>query len=364
MSQLVVKGMDAFNVDEYGLAFIIKLVEKRVEVDLQIVKEKIESEKKIASQQSGSGISGALKGSYEKLKSSYEHWRDDKLTNELADKERWLSLWSKQAWDTLLLWPNLKNQSIDQIRSTFLSNRENELKLYLLLQEAVLTPIYCPIANFDKQLSERDMNKGLEVIARECGFPVEVAKSILKNTESFLKDINNYWGKVLTWSIAGTGAAILTAGLAAPLIAGAIGGAMGLAGAAATTAGLAAIGGGAIAAGGLGMAGGMQILIGGGALLGAVGGGSVANFISKLPKDAISVSMVKIVNYVTYLRTYFGEHNADAKRLCEKVLTAFLQFKHQAEKDYLLGFSKIEDPENAKKAMDIMHVTYKKLMKK
>jgi len=63
--------------------------------------------------------------------------------------------------------------------------------------------------------------------------------------------------------------AAITAGAAAPLIGGAIGGFMGLGGAAATSAGLAFLGGGAIAVGGLGMAGGTMVLIGGGALLGA-----------------------------------------------------------------------------------------------
>ena len=57
----------------------------------------------------------------------------------------------------------------------------------------------------------------------------------------------------------------VTGGLAAPAIGGLIGAAMGLYGAAATSAGLALLGGGAVAAGGLGMAGGTAFIIGGGA---------------------------------------------------------------------------------------------------
>jgi len=65
---------------------------------------------------------------------------------------------------------------------------------------------------------------------------------------------------------------------AAPAIGGAVGaGALGLSGAAASSAGLAAIGGGAIAAGGLGMAGGAAIVGATGAALGGTLGGVVSN---------------------------------------------------------------------------------------
>ena len=59
--------------------------------------------------------------------------------------------------------------------------------------------------------------------------------------------------------LAGAVLIAITGGLAAPLIGGAIGAAMGLSGAAAVSAGLAFLGGGAIAAGGLGMAGGTVV---------------------------------------------------------------------------------------------------------
>jgi hypothetical protein len=69
----------------------------------------------------------------------------------------------------------------------------------------------------------------------------------------------------------------ITAGLAAPAIGAAIGGLMGLSGAAATSAGLAFLGGGALAAGGFGMFGGTVAVIGGGALFGgAIGSNAFA----------------------------------------------------------------------------------------
>lgn len=79
------------------------------------------------------------------------------------------------------------------------------------------------------------------------------------------------WGRVAAVSAAGMALGAVTMGVAVPVIGAAVGGALGLSGAAATSAGLAALGGGSVAAGGFGMAGGTALLVG----LGAVGGAGV-----------------------------------------------------------------------------------------
>lgn len=83
---------------------------------------------------------------------------------------------------------------------------------------------------------------------------------------------NIKWGRVALLAAAGLGLGVLTAGLAAPLIGAAVGGVMGLSGAAATSAGLALLGGGSLAAGGLGMAGGTALIAGLGGVAGATAG--------------------------------------------------------------------------------------------
>lgn len=94
----------------------------------------------------------------------------------------------------------------------------------------------------------------------------------------FKRVVRRLQRKSVSWrkfaSIAAVGAilGILTMGLAAPVIGAAIGGAMGLSGAAATSAGLALLGGGSMAAGGFGMAGGTALLVG----LGGTAGGIAA----------------------------------------------------------------------------------------
>ena len=78
----------------------------------------------------------------------------------------------------------------------------------------------------------------------------------------------------------------LTAGAAAPFVAGAIGAAAGLAGAAALAHGLAVLGLGSLAAGGFGMAGGIWIVTGAGAVVGALGGSAAGALVQLGPVTA------------------------------------------------------------------------------
>lgn len=83
---------------------------------------------------------------------------------------------------------------------------------------------------------------------------------------------NVRWGRVAAASAAGVVLGVASMGFAAPVIGAALGGTLGLTGAAATSAGLAALGGGSVAAGGFGVAGGTALLTGLGALGGTVAG--------------------------------------------------------------------------------------------
>lgn len=113
----------------------------------------------------------------------------------------------------------------------------------------------------------------LEIAATDlaCLRPDDYA-TMTREFDALMKAVrrkNIKWGRVAVISAAGVGLGIATGGLAAPAIGGAVGGAMGLTGAAATSAGLAALGGGSIAAGGFGVAGGTLIISTAGGLLGA-----------------------------------------------------------------------------------------------
>jgi hypothetical protein len=107
---------------------------------------------------------------------------------------------------------------------------------------------------------------------------------------------NMKWGRIALLAAAGLGLGILTAGLAAPLIGAAVGAAMGLSGAAATTAGLALLGGGSLAAGGLGMAGGTALIAGVGGVAGATAAASTGQLTGwtsgQIVTDAITLRVL------------------------------------------------------------------------
>lgn len=97
------------------------------------------------------------------------------------------------------------------------------------------------------------------------GVPDAIFSRDYANFESFYKE-GGTWGWIIGTILAllGVVTLVFTGGTASPLVAGigsAVGGMMGLSGAAATSAGLAFLGGGSLAAGGFGMAGG-AVLIG------------------------------------------------------------------------------------------------------
>ena len=106
--------------------------------------------------------------------------------------------------------------------------------------------------------------------------------------------------KVVAVVAGGAAVGVLTGGLAAPLIGGAVGGALGLSGAAATSAGLALLGGGSVAAGGLGMAGGTAI-IAGTAGVGVAGVGAAGTWLAGAPPTDVVVESAKLEVLFEYL---------------------------------------------------------------
>jgi hypothetical protein len=104
---------------------------------------------------------------------------------------------------------------------------------------------------------------------------------------------NVRWGRVAAASAAGLVVGVASMGVAAPVIGAAVGGALGLSGAAATSAGLAALGGGSVAAGGFGVAGGTALLTGLGALGGA-GVGAAGSRMAGLSSSQVVAAAVKL----------------------------------------------------------------------
>jgi hypothetical protein len=188
------------------------------------------------------------------------------------------------------------------------TNLENlcscKTQAFLVLLELVAFRAYYPFNSEGSKsvkglsLDNNTRKEFLNHTAQELGFSFSQVSDLDDAITSTINSITGRWWKMGAGVIAGLGLGALTMGIAAPFIGGLIGGAMGLSGAAATSAGLAALGGGALTAGGFGMAGGTFILVGGGALLGLGVGATSGSYISYMNEGSALIEAVKLEVFI------------------------------------------------------------------
>lgn len=169
-----------------------------------------------------------------------------------------------------------------------------------------------PFADIERVLDSRTRTRTLGAVAISLGGDVD--EDDVERFDAWLMEAEEASrSKALKWVLIGLGgvAGVATAGLAAPVIGAAIGGAMGLSGAAAASAGLAAVGGGSLAAGGLGMAGGTAIIMATGGGLG-LGLGKLVG--STITPERIEVEAIKLFALVRALDYYAGRSLRHADR--------------------------------------------------
>ena len=357
--------VNILDIGVYGLATVIRLIEVRVNYDIVQTVSKQESKTKQVE-----GLKSATKGFALNLRTNRAENKAIKLDLISKRKKQWLDLWCEKAWQALSqvghsdITIDLRNKSLQQLLNALSSNEETRIKLFLVLQEAVLTDVYGNIEGFsDRNLSEHSVKKSCELIADQCGFSPSVGNKILQDAGSFFKGVTGYYKKITTWTLAGTIAMLVTAGLAAPAIATTIGGIMGFHGAAAYTAGLAFIGTGSIAAGGLGMAGGLQILTLGGFILGLAGTPGLVKTLLGIKKEAIYLEMAKIINYASYLKS-IDKKSVTVNETLNQLINQFITFKHSYEKDVFWENLSNKDLNEAKKYIRTIHYTYEYLVDK
>jgi hypothetical protein len=336
------QSSEVFQIDGLGFAIFIKLVEARVTQDIENTKHLLETENgNLASL--GQNQDGLLRG----IRYGMCEERISDLKQTIQHKKQWIKDWKNKAWEQISQIPdtdivNLQAKTWSDLEEELGRSSSLRLKRFLILQEAILAPMYKGIEGYQENLSEVDIYNDCEKIAHLFGFKRKIGSSILANTNEFVKGVTGYWSRIVKWTIGGTLVALLTAGLAAPAIATAIGSVMGLYGAAATSAGLAFFGGGALAAGGLGMAGGFTVLIGGGGLLGAITSATAAKVVHNIPIEVFIISSAKIVNYINFLSNSIEHLNNsndedsrglanDMKYTRQEVLIDFLRSKHNFE---------------------------------
>lgn len=119
----------------------------------------------------------------------------------------------------------------------------------------------------------------------------KVTKVFRANLRQLKLKTTNWW-KVAGFAGLGGILAAPAFFVAAPIVGAALGGYMGLSGAAATSAGLAALGGGSLAAGGMGMAGGTVVVVTAGTAVTSIGATSAAYF-SPFVRESLVADAVK-----------------------------------------------------------------------
>lgn len=245
---------------------------------------------------------------------------------------------AKSAWAQQ--WKDLTCRLLDINKVVELSELDSEIRK-LVLSDSKRNAMIVELSTFEPyfDLGNNQHNSDIRYsdADRQCYF--RFCSSKIGRSESFLRANNSFndcakkitkaiAGPNWTWAWVGLGAAVLL--ITAPYIAAAIGGAMGLGGAAATSAGLAFLGGGSLAAGGLGITGGYFALMAGGAILG-YGAGS-KDYKEKLrssSKEDILISCCKL-----YAVTQISQITSSNKQeICKRALA--MQVDCEAEADSL-----------------------------
>ena len=147
-------------------------------------------------------------------------------------------------------------------------------------------------------------NEKVEAIAAAFGAPVgtkyvrDIEHDIVSRTRWLALKLG--WRRIALIAAGGIALGAITGGLGAVAVGTAIGGAMGLSGAAAANAGLALLGGGSLAAGGMGVAGGTLVVTGVASVgVGAAAGGGTA--VHAMSAAEVLADMVKVAVVTKYV---------------------------------------------------------------
>ena len=274
--------------------------------------------------------------------------------SERASKQKWTLMWEKQILDGLPLLEEDKLtffMSENDIITYIITHNDDETWMHLVAMEAMLFVPYYPLKgdDTDKEFKKLKCKSNYleDKFVKQQSY---ITKSDITNLKkSYKSACGMVTGSTKNMVLGGVGtvAVILATGgiafFAAPSIAVALAGDVGLHGAALVSYSLAAVGGGSLAAGGLGMAGGTAIITGGGALVGMLGGTGVsaATTLNLLNQDSYVLSeCCKLLTFskvvllkknedidtISYIESQVGGRIADIEDQLKS-------FKDESEKD-------------------------------
>jgi len=234
--------------------------------------------------------------SYSRVRKYFKSDSDNakELKEYRSGKVRWANDWKDLTCKLLEIKEVLEIDSIDSATRK-LASTDSERNA-LIVELSTFEP------NFDSGINQsfgdlRYSDADRQNYFRFCSGKIGASDFFPRANNSFNECANKITkaiaGPNWTWAWVGLGAAVLL--ITAPYIAAAIGGAMGLGGAAATSAGLAFLGGGSLAAGGLGITGGYFALMAGGAILGyGAGSKDYKDKLRSSSKEELLISCCKL----------------------------------------------------------------------
>lgn len=214
-----------------------------------------------------------------------------------------------------------------------------------------------PFSPYELKFEPKDFDNAYLAVASGLGYEESQARSILTTKKEALEahDERSLW-KII---VAGGAAALVCAVggyVFAPYVAGFLAGGAGLAGAAATSYGLALLGGGSLAMGGLGMAGGLWIVTG---VAAAAGGGLMTGgqLLYSLGVGQARVELIKL--QVTYKEVLLQNQIETAKS--KEVIKKLYEDQREIEKDLaeekLLNESTSERVKDVEKKLKSIHAS-------
>lgn len=228
-------------------------------------------------------------------------------SNKQGQKQLWLDTWDRSIEDYIKTFGGKASQiklnysALSEKISQLDQCAQNKVWKYMVFLECVLYSPYYPLSdNKDAYkpfkgltIDKEGRKQTLEEIADNLQIDKKYIEIFKKSHSSAVKKLSGYWTKVAMG--AGIGIIVVLIAIVTfqyEIIA--FFAAENLSGAAAISAGLAALGGGAISTGGLGMAGGAAVLIGGGSLIGASAGSALVGSIASLGSNAVLSEAAKL----------------------------------------------------------------------
>lgn len=348
----IVSWEDDFELNGFGMVMIVKLLNHRINIDINNTKQQ-------ETQESIELLQIPNEGVINKGKRLIKENKLSKLRGEYTKKRKWYIEWEKSMNERIESLGLKDYYSID-LKTLLDKVNENDrvgFKKYTILQEVLLFPLY--VENQEVIATENTLECSSNKISEILGLNKEEGKNIIKSIDKFTKDVTGYWSRFIKGGILGLGLAALASVVFLPVIVATAGATLGLSGGAAITGGLATIGGGSLASGGLGMAGGYAIVVGGGSMLGLAGGAAIANKLGNIDEGYLLVSLVKILNSIKYLnRVSYKDLDGAKNRIIEK----FINLKHNIERDILINrnFSNYSE---LKKKLELINYTYDQICK-